>query len=73
MRSKLKLALEDVNVVSFDTSAAAGSAGTVVGAQDPYPETFPRYTCYHSCDWWCATDGPTCDADGIGTCGMRQC
>lgn len=73
MRNKLRLTLDDVNVVSFDTSAAEKPSGTVVGAQDADPETYPRYTCYHSCDWWCATDGSTCDANGIGTCGLRQC
>jgi hypothetical protein len=34
--------------------------------------TCGQYTCYHSCDLWC-TEGATCDANGYGTCGMRQC
>lgn len=34
--------------------------------------TCGQYTCYHSCDYWC-TEGATCDGNGFGTCGMRQC
>ena len=74
--AKLKLQLEDLSVESFDTDVPKQRRGTVFGCQANTCgwtcNTCGQYTCYHSCDLWC-TEGETCDANGFGTCGMRQC
>ena len=78
MPRKLKLQMEELKVDTFITAASAETKGTVVGEQITSPGnlscngTCGQYTCYHSCDLWC-TEGATCDANGYGTCGMRQC
>ncbi len=75
---KLKLAIEDLTVESFDTAAAGGARGTVVGASgiQPAPESEPL----GECGTGAAHTGPCCgytlviscatDCDDRATCGV---
>jgi hypothetical protein len=73
MRTKLKLQLEDLTVVSFDTTATEKPKGTVFGEQCTCPTacTCPGCpTCDASCNGTCdASCNGTCDASCNGTCG----
>ena len=84
--NKLKLALEDLSVESFDTSGAEKEKGTVIGEQcsclgtcpqtacATCPQTCDDYSCAESCYGTCAGGGLTCGYESCGgTCFQSRC
>lgn len=74
---KLKLAIENLTVESFDTSAAGRERGTVLGASEIQPA--PESVLPGHCDTGTAYTGPCCgyslviscatNCDDVATCG----
>jgi hypothetical protein len=76
---KIRLDLEALDVVSFETDAKPGAQrGTVRGRSVGEPYYFTGYSCYGDCATWeydtCRVDGPTqgpsceemCGAGSVG-------
>jgi hypothetical protein len=68
MMSKLKLDVDALEVTSFDTDAAAGTRGTVVGASgiEPAPESV--HVCIDS-----RFTGPCCEYTLVLSCVQTNC
>ncbi len=65
---KLKLAIENLKVESFDTAAAGGERGTVVGASGIQPATKPA-PCLNDTE----ITGPCCDVTLAISCVQTNC
>jgi hypothetical protein len=76
---KLRLHLDELAVVSFDTTVAEAGKGTVFGEECTCPTacTCPGCdTCDHTCAYTCAghtCDGNTCHETCAFTCGPVSC
>lgn len=66
---KLKLAIDDLAVESFDTSAAGGARGTVLGASEIQPA--PESVLPGECGTGAAHTGPCCGYSLVISCGTN--